>query len=251
MPRHRQSTEDIMIMHVDFGKRRIEYDVRFDSKPYFRVSVDPEGKVHVVAPEGKTREAITERVHKKAPWILRQTSYFERLNPNPTPRSFIAGETHYYLGRQYRLKLIVSSEKPQVRLKGRFFHVSLPDPSNTKKIETLLHGWYREHAGNLFREYLNRGLLKMKRHGIGVPTLVVRTMKRRWGSCTKNGKILLNLELIKASADCVEYVVMHELCHMVEHNHTVRFYRLLSSLMPNWKKIKEKLEGIKLDFQLR
>ena len=236
-----------MTMHIAFGKRKIEFDVRYEPREWFRVTVDPEGQVHVVAPEGKTADAIADRVRKKAPWIVCQKNYFEQLRPNPVIRSFVAGETHYYLGRQYRLNIIRCNGKPQVRLKGRFFDVALSDCSDTKKIEELLREWYREHAKKYYQEQLTKGFHKMKRHSIEPPVLVVRTMRRRWGSCTKNGKILLNLELIKTPSDCVEYVIMHELCHLVERNHTDKFYRLLSSLMPNWKKIKEKLDGTKLD----
>lgn len=235
-------------MHIDIGKRRIEYDVRFDSRPYFQVSVKPDGNVCVVAPEGKSEDEINARVRKKVPWIIRQTNYFERLRPNPSERSFVAGETHDYLGRQYRLKVICSPEKPHVHLKGRFFYVSLSDSSDTQKIALLMRQWYRKHAKVLFQEYLDKGVSRMKHHGIKIPTLVIRTMKRRWGSCTKTGKILLNPELIKTPSDCIEYVVMHELCHLVEHNHTDRFYRLLSSYMPDWKRIKERLESTNPNF---
>ena len=230
-------------MHIDFGTRRIEYDVRFDPKPFFQVAVDLDGSVHVVAPTGKSLEAIAERVRRKAPWIIRQINYFERLCPNSPGHSYVAGATHYYLGRQHRLKVIAFLGKPHVCLKDQFFYVSLADPSDTRKIEILLHQWYRERAKILFRDILDKGMQKIRRHGIAhTPTLVVRSMKRRWGSCTKYGKILLNLELIKVPSDCIEYVVMHELCHLVERNHTDKFYHLLSSLMPNWRKIKEKIE---------
>ena len=246
MPRHSQGTE-YLSMYIDFGNHRIDFEVRFEPKPYFSVSVDPEGQVCVVAPEGKSQDVIADRVRKKAPWIIRQINYFEQFHPKQTVKSFVGGETHYYLGRQYRLKVTQESGKPQVRLKGKFFCISLADSTDAKKIENLLKEWYREHAKKYFHAHLTNGIMRMKRHGIKMPQLVVRTMRRRWGSCTKKGKILLNLELIKTPADCVEYVIIHELCHLVEHNHTEKFYRLLSSLIPNWKTIKEKLNNVKLE----
>ena len=238
-----------MTMYIDFGTHRIQFNVRFDSKEWFRVSVDSDGTVQVVAPEGKPYAAIVERVLRKAPWIIRQKNYFEQLRPKAVIRSFVSGETHYYLGRQYRLKIIQNAGKPQVQLKEKIFEISLSDCSDTKKIEGLLRKWYREQARRYYQEQITKALKKIKQHEIESPALVVRTMQRRWGSCTKGGKILLNLELIKAPSDCIEYVIMHELCHLIERNHTEKFYRLLDSLMPNWNRIKEKLEKFRLDFQ--
>jgi predicted metal-dependent hydrolase len=109
-------------------------------------------------------------------------------------------------------------------------------------LEEQLQKWYRQRASIVFEEMLEEVLPKFKKYKIQKPTLVIRKMSKRWGSCTPTGKIILNTELIKAPKGSIEYVIIHELTHLVHRNHTKPFFDLLSRILPDWKKWKDSLE---------
>jgi predicted metal-dependent hydrolase len=233
-------------MEITFGKRTIYFNVERQANSIFRIAVAPDGEVSVAVPDGKTEAEIVQRVKRKAKWIVKQLQYFEQFQPLQPSRSFVNGETYSYLGKQYRLKIILTTEPQHVSLKSGFFCVSVADESNKKAIQKLLENWYRDKAKRYFKEHLEKCIAKTKTFHIAMPKLQIRSMRRRWGSCTRQGKIILNLELIKMPPQCIDYVITHELCHLIERNHTDTFYRILSLVIPEWKKVKERLERFPL-----
>lgn len=106
----------------------------------------------------------------------------------------------------------------------------------------ILDQWYKEKAKSHFKDTLDNILPLFKKYRISHPEIQIRNMPKRWGSCTPHGKVILNPELVKAPKGSIEYVIIHELCHLVHHNHTKAFYDLQAQMMPDWKKWKEKLE---------
>ena len=117
-----------------------------------------------------------------------------------------------------------------------------PDPHCTKKIKDLLADWYKEHAYLVFARRLEICYETAKRLHVSFPEIQLRRMTKRWGSCSKAGDILLNTNLVKASLYCIDYVIMHEICHLKVHTHNDRYYNLLSKYMPDWEKRKDRLE---------
>jgi hypothetical protein len=232
------------LLHVD--GLHIPFRIEFRERKKLAISVCPDMRLEVLAPEGTTSEMVIPKVSKRAGWIAKQWRYFEQFLPrHPGPR-YVSGEMHLYLGRQYRLKVCEGSEE-SVKLVGRFFQVSVGDRADSPRIEQLLDGWYREHAGRVFRHRMRVCLeqcpsLKLTHE----PRLTIRCMTLRWGSCTKSGSILLNLDLVKVPIHCIDYVLVHELCHLQIHNHSPAFYRLLGRCMPDWEKRKRRLETIVL-----
>ncbi len=228
---------------IVFGKQRISFTLVWRNRKQLGIEVHPDKSVIVLAPVGKSLETVLQRVRKRATWIIRQRDYFERFQPLPPPKRFISGETHRYLGRQYRLK-VVASEDESVKLVGRFIWVYSSYPADPARTEALLQAWYATHAKAMFTKRLAvcqkvaRGVNKVE------PRVIVRRMKNRWGSCSNRGTILLNTELVKAPIDCIDYVIVHELCHLRERNHTPAFYRLLSRCMPDWERRKARLETV-------
>ena len=109
-------------------------------------------------------------------------------------------------------------------------------------IEKIVSTWYKQKATVLFNELLKNSINLFKKYKITTPELYIRKMEKRWGSCTQSGKILLNVELIKAPKASIEYVIIHVLCHLVHYNHNKEFYTLQNKLFPDWEKWKEKLE---------
>lgn len=150
----------------------------------------------------------------------------------------MSGESHLYLGRQYILHITIGKAN-EVSYKGRFFEVVAKDKNKTKD---LMHQWYRQRAKIKFAEIAEPIIEKFKIFDVEPSGIYIQEMPTRWGSCTPTGKIILNPELIKAPKACIEYVIIHELCHLVYHDHTQKFIALQTKMMPDWEKWKNKLE---------
>lgn len=226
---------------IQFGSKQIDFRLEYSNRKSLGITVTPELKVLVKAPAEASIEKVKEVLRKKAPWIIRQQSFFLSFHPKTPARKFISGETHLYLGRQYRLK-ISQSQSESVKLKGKFIEVATPDKSKAKQ---LVNEWYHEKAKEkfhqiakpLFEKFISKNKLSQITYNLSF-----RNMPTRWGSCTPKGKIILNPELIKAPKGCIEYVIIHELCHLIHHDHTQKFIDLQTKEMPDWEKWKMKLE---------
>lgn len=230
---------------VRYGDTTIEYQLSFAARKTLAIEVHPDLRVTVRAPEGSELETIRQKVKKRVPWILRQQRQFESYLPKLPPRQYVGGETHRYLGRQYRLK-ISQGEAEAVKLSRGFFFITVRDKTDTERVKVLLTDWYRQQAERVFRERLAACLTKLRFLQLAEPELEIRQMTARWGSCTPEGKILLNLRLMQVPKEYIDYVVMHELCHLKEHNHSQRFYELLNRVMPDWRSKRERLNALEV-----
>lgn len=227
---------------VRYGGEDIPFELTFRPRRQLAINVHPDRTVTVVAPEARSVGEILARVQKRAGWIARQRLHFARFHPLPQARRFINGETHYYLGRQYRLR-VNPAAKESVKLKGRYLIAETPRPNAAVRARTLLDRWYKGRAEDIFRSRLLRCLKEAASLRMPPPKIVIRRMGKRWGSCTETGNILINVELIKTPLDCIEYLIMHELCHLRVHNHGPAYYRLLARCMPDWQRRKERLDS--------
>ena len=225
---------------IQFGSKEIVFDLEYQERKSLGITVFPDRSVAVKAPLDVAIEKIQEKVRKRAPWILKQQSFFLSFEPLTPPRKYISGESHLYMGRQYRLK-IYDSSKDTVKLKRGFLEVYAPDKAKVKK---LLFDWYKERADLKFPEIAEKWIDRFKKYGVEPSAMVIKWMDKRWGSCTPKGKIILNIELMKAPKGCIEYVIVHELCHLVHHNHNAAFFELQTREMPECRKWKERLEHI-------
>jgi len=230
---------------ITYGSREIKFRMELSCRKSLVIKVNPDLSVIVKAPEDQSVDNILRRVKKRASWIVKQLSYFDSLLPPVSKRQYLSGETHLYMGKQYRLKIMESPEE-DVKLRGGFIYVMVKDKSDSKRVERLLHSWYLSHAKKVFWEKVSICHEKIKKYDIPLPTVMVRKMEKRWGSCTEAGNVILNTELVKAPGHCIEYVIMHELCHLKYHSHNERFFHLLSLVMPDWEKRKERLERVKI-----
>lgn len=234
------------VMHrIRFGSEVIDFRVRFGRRDRLRISVHPDQKVVVDAPAGKPLEEVLARVRSRAGWIVKQRQFFEQFMPLLPEKKYVSGETFYYLGRQYRLK-VVAGEQRAAKLAGKFLTVCTPSKNDNRKVRALVQQWYKTHARDTFERRMESCHDVVRRYGIGRPRIMLRRMTRRWGSSSGNGRILLNTELVKAPVHCIDYVIMHELCHQKYPNHSPSFFRLLSRCMPDWESRKERLERVTL-----
>ena len=227
---------------VAFGSNEIGYEVKFSKRKTLGIKVYPIGDVEVLAPIDTSSEAIEQRVLRRAQWIVRQQNYFKELGERSPEKRFISGESHYYLGRQFLLH--VEEGKPNsVRYKGRYFEVICTPTSKAKK---LMKAWYKSHAKIKFAEFAEPIIARFEKYGVAPSSLYIQEMENRWGSCTPKGKIILNTQLIRAPRPCIEYVITHELCHLLHPDHTKAFWELLQKEMPDWERWKNKLERFML-----
>ena len=221
-----------------YGSTRIEYSIDYVPRKTLGIRVEPDGSVWLKAPENATLEDIREKVHRKAPWILRQRRYFESFGIPSTERQYISGESHLYLGRQYMLR-IKEGKSNQVHYQNNIIEIEC---KNKELAEKILQRWYVERAKIKFEEYAKSIVEHFSVYGVMPASISVRKMEKRWGYCTKDGSIYLNPRLICAPRCCIEYVITHEMCHLVHRNHTKEFYALLTKEMPHWERWKAKLE---------
>ncbi|MFT4755947.1 MAG: putative metal-dependent hydrolase [Vicingaceae bacterium] len=228
---------------IQYGNSQIDYSLEYAERKTLGIKVFPDKSVHVTAPEGSSNDNIREKVRSKAAWILRQQDFFLSFHPITPPRKFVSGETHLYLGRQYKLK-IKQSEIEAVKFYGGRIEVSLQDKTDRDKVEVLLRDWYKSKALIHFESLFEKLVPMSKSFFEGEAVLKYRWMKKRWGSCDKDGSVHLNLELIKAPKKCIEYVIVHELCHLAHLNHSKAFYDLLEQFYPSWQKTKDELEKL-------
>lgn len=227
---------------VNFGRARIAFMLRWTTRRTLAITVKPDTSVVVTAPAGTTIEAVSARVRRRGMWIRRQQDYFSGFLPKLPPRRYVSGETHRYLGRQYRLK-VVDGPGEVAKLRGKFLVVETARKGESGRTRRLVEAWYGLHAKERFARSLVECLARF--HGrLAAPELRLRRMPKRWGSWTQRGVIYLNPELVLAPASWIDYVVTHELCHLVHTSHGPKFYALMQRVMPDWQWRKERLEQV-------
>ena len=232
--------EDIITdSEVQYGTTTIKFKVHYSSRKTLGIEVHPDRTIKVVAPNGAKINRILNRVESKAPWIQKQVRKFAKVEKIESIREFVSGENIFYLGRQYRLKVIKG--ELGVKLSGKYLWLSLPNKENKKQASELIQEWYMQHAVKKLNDRFNRLVHISKKEKIKVNKLSIKPILKRWGSCTKLGNITLNVNLIKAPVDCIDYVIIHELCHLKYLNHSPKFYRLLEKYSPNWVSIRDRL----------
>ena len=208
-----------------------EYKIKRQRRKTLAVHILDDASVEVRAPQWLAKKEIDQFVAERANWVIsRQEKRKQLLNCQP---SFKNGQQHRYLGEQYPL-VINPAARNKLIYNQRQWLVAAKEPHNQVLIKKLLQEWYRSQAKQLFVERLGF-FYKQLPITKNIPTLKVRSMKSRWGSCTSLGVITLNLELIKYPLSCIDYVIVHELCHMLEMNHSPRFYKLLASVLSDWR----------------
>ncbi len=202
----------------------------------------PNGMVRVSVPLGMSDDAIHTFLATRVSWIKKQQAKFKGQE-RQTPRKYVGGESHYFLDKRYRLEVIYIEDKPKVEIKNKKNIVlSVRTGSNTKKREQVLQNWYR----NELRQVLDPLIKKwQEKIGVRVDFWGIKRMKTKWGSCNeKTKRILLNLELIKKPESCIEYVVVHELIHILERKHSDKFVGLMDKHLPKWRDEKDELNRL-------
>lgn len=214
--------------------------VRKDIKNLHVGVYPPDGRVRVAAPRRLTDEAIRMAVVTRIGWIRKQQREFAKKT-RISPREYVERESHYFMGRRYLLEVVEGSEKQAVEIVGKkTLRMNLKEESTTSDQRAkLLESWYRSHL----KDHV-RGLVPKWEEAMGVEVMDwrIRKMKTRWGSCNPDaGRVWLNLELAKKPPACIEYILVHEMVHLMERNHNDRFRKLMDRFMPQWRQHREEL----------
>lgn len=230
---------------VKYGGKRIGYElVENDAlTKKVRIHVHANGNVEVEAPVSISLQDVTRAVYKRAGWISRKLDEASSFREHVLPREYVSGETHFYLGRRYQLKLIEAKSKTSsVKLKAGEIAVELADLEKSA-VRQRLNDWYRMRAAEYLTDRLEDVALSLP-WVEKAPQLKLVSATKQWGSCSPSGTINLNPWLIRAPRECIDYVLVHELCHLKEHNHSERFYALLDKHCADWRHTKAKLDGM-------
>ncbi|MDW5551646.1 SprT family zinc-dependent metalloprotease [Methanosarcina sp.] len=228
---------------IIFGTSRISYEIIYSARrKNVSISVSPDKKVKVLTPSTLTPEAVKEVMKRKADWVLKKLEWFDHIQQFDASKEYVSGETFLYMGRQYRLKILSGDFDPSAKLKGRYFEVTIPkntpQESRQQLVRDVLWKWYLEHAESKLTEILKAYSLKLH---IDPPRLKVKHQVKRWGSCSKDNIIRLNIQIIMAPMKQIQYVVAHELCHIKHKSHSSDFWKSLRLIMPDYELRKESL----------
>lgn len=215
------------------------------------IKVHPDQRVIATALNDASDEMIHDAMMKRARWIWQNLQDFAKQKDHVLPKRYVSGETQFYLGRRYVLKVLINSETdPSVKLSRGQLNVFLQQSDNkidqkiqAEKVKNMVDKWYQNRAKTIFSARL-KALLPKASWVKDVPLYKVLVMQKQWGSCSTKGNLILNPHLVKAPKECIDYVILHELCHIAEYNHSERFWRLLTQVMPNWKEVKARLDGM-------
>lgn len=234
-------TEQRLRVH-QYGTTRIEYTVIRMERKHLRISVHPDRSVEVRAPLAYTDEQIAETLDRRVGWVVEQLDFFLSFEPRYTLKQYVPGETHRYLGRQYRLRWITIGEEEQegCALRGAHFEISC---RSREGLEPLLKAWFAAKAELKLRAFAKTWVaFFLEVYRVEPTSLAVREIGNRWGTCTPSGRVVLNPRLIHHRRSEIEYVIVHELCHLVVPNHGRRFVDLLRRVMPDYEVRKGRLE---------
>lgn len=227
---------------VSDGKE-IVYQLEQKPVKNLNLRIRKDGSVYVSANDLVPVSKVDEFVVSKGAYILSALQRFQALAQyRPQPKQYISGETIYILGRGLRLKVFEGS-KDAIHSDGVYIFLQAKDSTDVKRKERIVMRFLDQQCKDLFGEIMAEIYPLFQKYGVAQPTLRIRDMDTRWGSClSKKGIITLNKRLMEAPRSCIEYVVMHEFCHFIHPNHSKQFYGFLAMLMPDWKERKVVLD---------
>jgi len=226
--------------HFAYLNISFDYHLIREGRKTVAASVLPSQAVVVKAPLQASDDRIDDFLRRKFRWVLKQKRYFAQFKVHPQKR-YVSGETFRYRGRSHKLLIRKNRHNERVSLQHGTLTVFTAFPKQPIHSKDLLDGWYRGKAHKVFSERL---VACLQMFGYDeIPGLMIKQMTRRWGSYSqKTNRVILNRELIKAATRHIDYVIIHELCHLTHKQHSRAFYDLLASKLPLWQRLKTELE---------
>ncbi|VTU40278.1 M48 family metallopeptidase [Variovorax sp. PBL-E5] len=229
-----------------YGDELIRFRVRTQPARKARriaIHVEPDGSVVVDAPQDADDTAVIAAVRQRAAWISQRVADIRQRLDSAPAREHVSGESLLYLGRRYQLKVVADAPRHgSVRMRGAHIEVAAARP-DAAQVHAMLDAWYALRAREVMASRL-AAVAAPLRWVHALPAVRLRAMRRQWGNCSPAGRLTLNPHLVKAPRECIDYVILHELCHLKEHHHGPRFHRLLDACMPGWREVKKRLDGL-------
>lgn len=229
--------------YITYGNDCVPYNVIPNAKRAERIAihVEPDGAVTVEAPTSADETDIHRAVQKRARWVFSHVKDAQARFLDIKPKAYISGEEILYLGRRYVLKVLTNDEaRRPARLKGN--RLEVPVTSNEANIiRAKVWAWYRIKGRDYFARRITT-LVSALPWVSNLPSFEIKTMEKRWGSCSSSGHLVLNPHLIKAPRECIDYVLLHELAHLKHHDHGSAFWKLIETVDPDWRPKKERLD---------
>lgn len=234
------------VRHVDLGKQRVAYRLHRSARRTLEIAVLAGGIVEVRAPRDLEVATVEGRLRARAGWLRRKVEDRSLHHLEGAPRTYVSGETHRYLGRQYRLS-VKAADCSHVRLQGGRLLVEVPEPKDPAQVRSVVATWLRDRANVVIRARLENLTVQPAFEGLRPSAVTLRTMRNRWGSCSAGGRLLLNTGLVALPVSLIDYVLAHELCHLRVPKHDARFERLLARVMPDWRARHRRLQAVTFD----
>lgn len=237
----------MMKLELTYGTTNIAFDVIFKKRKTMEIAVEPPNIITVIAPIGTTEDEILKKVQGKGSWIIQKIYSFKHMQYRHINREFVNGEAFMYLGRNYSLQIEVDStfKKPEVKLyRGKF--IVKASNKNDEDIKNAMEQWYRNRA----KEVIELRIKYFQRFfNVQPKDIRIKEQKKRWGSCTSKNELLFNWRCIMAKSNALDYIVVHEMCHMYHKDHSKEFWELVASVLPDFEVRKEWLRnyGVRMD----
>lgn len=228
-------------LEATWGGRRLPFRLRRTEVKRLRIVVDPEGQVTVTAPLHATDEAVAARVSRRGDWIQRQQERFACWRPRTPVRQYLSGETHLFLGDQLRLQIEPDLTQCVARQGDRLV-VGLGGAKGRRLARELVQNWYTAQARAVLRGRWHAQRSIWARHGVQASRVIVRPLRNRWGSMTPAGSLVLNSDLVQAAPPLIDYVIAHEMAHLLHPDHGRGWRSMLTRIMPDWEVRKGCLE---------
>ena len=229
-----------MTRAVSFGSKKIVYELRYSKRATFAVTVQGGRRVIVRAPAGMASKQVDTRVLRRGAWVMRQLRRSVIASGAVRNRRYVSGSSHYLFGRELRLR-VRKSYMTEVSVESPFLRVWAPNVSEAS-IERVVRPWRLEKARQRLLLRMTKLAPRVLARGSKLPRVRVVSMRRRWGSCSRSGTISFNPWLSEHPIGCIDYVVLHELCHLKHMHHGPAFTNLLTRLLPDWKRWKRRLD---------
>ena len=232
-------------LSFQYKDKDITVSLKYSSRKSIGICVHPDKKIEITAPSGSSFASIERAVERKSNWIAKKLEELEKYQVMEQTKEYTNGQTLKLLGRDYLIKVIQIEEfeEEQIVQEKQCLKVYVLDSSQKERIHLLIEDWYRNKALVYLSQKFEDCYERIRKYGIAKPPCYLRYMKRRWGSCTGKGTILLNPDLIQLPSHCIEYVVIHELCHLKHRNHSKEFYYFLDTVMPEWEDHSQSLDS--------
>lgn len=236
-----------MKLEYTYGTQKIEFDVEYRNRKTLSIEIEAPNVITVLAPEGKTEEEILQTVMGKSKWIVQKLFEIREMEYRRKEKQYVNGESLIFMGRNYSLQIVLDETVtfPEAKLiRGKFYVFT--NANDQDVIKNTLERWYKDKAKEKIKErieyYSSHFEVKPKR-------VIIKDQQKRWGSCTKDNQLLFNWKCIMAPSPVLDYIVVHEMCHMVYMNHSKEFWHLLKRILPDYENRKKWLRdnGIKYD----